>query len=496
MPWHSLLVLGGIGSGHQEYAESVLAGPSGHRRVPPPESGDPARLASLLSEAKPDEILLVTGLESWLPPGQDHLDHAAAVLAPAVRGCPARLVLVSAEVGLATTPTTAANRSLAGALGALNRAVAAAVDAVVLVVAGQPVWLKGTPIGPGGPVVSTAPASPAGAAPDLAALRALPMPDEESRRAATARLAGLGPVSLGALAGVVSYAAGTQGQPVPSPWQQVRVLVLVGDHAGAASAGAPGSARLARQLRAGTSPLAQLAGPVGARVQLVEAAGAGPIEDQPAMAEDQVEAAFGYGWRLAQQAVDEGDELLVLGTIGDGAETAAAAVTAVLAPNSEPAALLARVRTEDGLIDDAAWMRRCAAVRDAVHRAKTGSRTGGRAVLAELGGPDLATATGILLGAAARRTPVLLDGPVGAAAALVARNLASQSRHWCLVPDHGGHPTVVRAVEVLGLTPWLDLRLELGEGTTALAALPLLNAALTLAGTLPAGARTGAPVPA
>lgn len=267
------------------------------------------------------------------------------------------------------------------------------------------------------------------------------------------------------------------------------MLVLLGDHAGEAAAGAPGSAGAAEQLRAGTSPLAQLATAAGARVQIVEVGTADPIEDGPAMAVEQVEPALGYGWRLAQQAVDEGCDLLVLGALGDGADTAGAAVTAALAPNSEPAGLLARIRTAQGLIDDPAWMRRCAAVRDAVHRSRSTSRAAGRVVLAELGGPDLATGTGILLGAAARRTPVLLDGPVGAAAALVARNLAPQSRHWCLLPDHGGHPTVVRAAEVLGLTPWLDLRLSLGEGATALAALPLLQSAIGLAGALPETAR-------
>jgi NaMN:DMB phosphoribosyltransferase len=133
-------------------------------------------------------------------------------------------------------------------------------------------------------------------------------------------------------------------------------------------------------------------------------------------------------------------------------------------------------------------MRRCAAVRDAVHRARLAARTGGRAVLAELGGADIATATGVLLGAATRRTPVLLDGPVGLAACLVARNVAPSTRYWCLLPDHGGHPTVVPAAEALGLDPVLDLRMDLGEGATALAALPLLRSALVLAGTLPAGA--------
>ena len=110
-------------------------------------------------------------------------------------------------------------------------------------------------------------------------------------------------------------------------------------------------------------------------------------------------------------------------------------------------------------------------------------------ILAELGGGDMAVATGVLLGATARRVPVLLDGPVGLAAGMVSRDLAGQTRHWCLLADHGGHPAVRLAADVLGLTPLLDLRLDLGEGANALAALPLLRSVLALA-----GVAAGAPV--
>jgi nicotinate-nucleotide--dimethylbenzimidazole phosphoribosyltransferase len=215
----------------------------------------------------------------------------------------------------------------------------------------------------------------------------------------------------------------------------------------------------------------------------VETAAAAPIEDGPAMTDEATEEALGYGWRLAEQAADEGVDLLLLGSLGEGAETAAAAVVSVNT-NSEPVTLLDWVRTREGTIDDPAWIRRAAAVRDAAHRVRAASRTAARALLSELGGPDIATATGILLGATARRTPVMFDGPVAAAAALVARSLSGQARHWWLLPDHGGHPTVRRAAEALSLTPLLDLRLALGEGATACAALPLLRGALRLAATL------------
>ncbi|MCW6011301.1 nicotinate-nucleotide--dimethylbenzimidazole phosphoribosyltransferase, partial [Micromonospora sp. CPCC 205371] len=152
---------------------------------------------------------------------------------------------------------------------------------------------------------------------------------------------------------------------------------------------------------------------------------------------------------------------------------------------ADPAAGPGRVITPGGRVDDPAWMQRAAAVRDAVHRTRHSPR-GAKDVLAELGGGDIATATGVLLGATARRTPVLIDGPVGVAGGLVGRDLAGQARHWCLLPDHGGHPAVKLAADVLGLEPLLNLRLDLGEGAAALAALPLLRAALALAASLPA----------
>ncbi|MGW3896758.1 nicotinate-nucleotide--dimethylbenzimidazole phosphoribosyltransferase, partial [Micromonospora profundi] len=220
-----------------------------------------------------------------------------------------------------------------------------------------------------------------------------------------------------------------------------------------------------------------------ASLQVVDTPAAAPIEDGPALTLDQVESALRYGWRLAEQAADAGVQLLVLAACGAGTEAAAAAVLAATA-GAEPPAVLGRVFTDAGAIDDAAWMIRCAAVRDALHRTRHSPR-GAKDVLSELGGGDVAVATGVLLGATARRVPVLLDGPVGMAAGMVSRDLAGQARHWCLLADHGGHPAVRLAADVLGLNPLLDLRMDLGEGANALVALPLLRSVLALAAALP-----------
>lgn len=596
--WHTLLVLGGIRSGKSEFAESLVAdaptvryvatAPAGdpedtewatrlaaHRARRPGSwsteetAADPGRLVEVIAAAGPNETLLVDDLGGWvtvlLDPAHQPADDTATIaeLAAAVRSSAARLVLVSPEVGLSLVPTTPLGRAFTDALGATNRAVADACDAVALVVAGQSAWLKpATPaasahavppaatspeavpsqaattgsaanrtapaqavpadLGAGdvtlpevltpaaapvpAPATSDEPGTGDWAAPTMALPMIatglviqpgmeLPMPDDYTGPQAVDRLATLDipGAGLGVLEQVVGFAAATQGTSAPRPWGSVRVLLIKGDHEGGASAGAaPGeSARRARQARAGRGALARLAAENRADLQIVEAPSSAPMEDGPALSADEVEAALRYGWRLAEQAADAGVQLLVLAACGAGAEAAAAAVLAATA-GAEPPTVLGRVVTEQGEIDDTAWMVRCAAVRDALHRTRRSAREA-KDVLAELGGGDIALATGVLLGATARKVPVLLDGPVGTAAAMVSRDLAGQARHWCLLPDHGGRPGVRLAADVLGLTPLVDLRLDLGEGATALAALPLLRSALTLAATLPVHPSLGGP---
>jgi nicotinate-nucleotide--dimethylbenzimidazole phosphoribosyltransferase len=78
-----------------------------------------------------------------------------------------------------------------------------------------------------------------------------------------------------------------------------------------------------------------------------------------------------------------------------------------------------------------------------------------------------------------------VDGPVGIAAGLIARDLAPQTRHWCLLADAGTTTLVRQGADVLGLTAVTELRLDLGEGANALAVLPLLRSAIGLASALP-----------
>src|SRR4051794_28280136 len=165
--WTTVLVLGGIRSGKSAFAESLVAdAPSvryvataaageddpewldrieAHQRRRPQswtteETGaDPDRLTALLTEAKPDDTLLVDDLGGWvtalLHPARQPNDDPATVqaLADAVRACTARLVVVSPEVGLSLVPATPVGRAFTDALGTANQALAAACDRVALV---------------------------------------------------------------------------------------------------------------------------------------------------------------------------------------------------------------------------------------------------------------------------------------------------------------------------------------------------------------------------
>ena len=237
--------------------------------------------------------------------------------------------------------------------------------------------------------------------------------------------------------------------------------------------------------RDGSSPLARLAADVNAAVEIIDAGVAAPLEDGDAATAEEIDIALRRGWAAAGAAADRGDDLIVLAASGPGTDAAAAALLAAVTMAEVPA-LIGRVWGDAGRIDDEAWMRRCVTLRDALLRVRAayGPNTDGPTALAAVGGPALATATGLLLGAASRRTPVLIDGPVGAAAALIARDYAAQTRMWCLLTDIGGQPTVRMAADLLGLEAVVDLGLGLGEGCNALAVLPLIQSALAISSAL------------
>lgn len=196
-----------------------------------------------------------------------------------------------------------------------------------------------------------------------------------------------------------------------------------------------------------------------------------PLDREDALSRGEALDAFLVGVSVADQEIDAGADLLIVGDMGIGNTTAAAAVIGVLTRQNA-----AKVVGRGTGIDDATLMRKIGAVRDGMFRAR--SRRGDPVgVVAAVGGADLAAMAGFLLCAAARGTPVLLDGMVVGAAALVANALSYRAREWWLAGHRSVEPAHALVLERLRLTPLVDLQMRLGEGSGALVALPVLAAA-------------------
>lgn len=131
-------------------------------------------------------------------------------------------------------------------------------------------------------------------------------------------------------------------------------------------------------------------------------------------------------------------------------------------------------------VDDAAWMRKAAAVREGLRRARAGGRDV-PSLLAAVGSGDVAATTALLLRCAARGLPVLLDGPVTAAAAVLAHRVSPTARQWWLFPERGDEPCVHRAQDALGMVPVHALGVRAGLGVAGLAALGTLRTAVAVA---------------
>jgi nicotinate-nucleotide--dimethylbenzimidazole phosphoribosyltransferase len=324
-------------------------------------------------------------------------------------------------------------------------------------------------------------------------------PDAAVKQQALARWDALAKprAALGRLEELGAWVAAAQGRCPPEPLRDVRVLVIAGDH-GVAAAGVSAyppavTEAMVRTFVAGGAAVNVLARQVGASVQVLDLGvdadlsdlgpavtehkvrrGTGCIDVEDAMSRQECEQAFAAGRAVADAAVDSGAQLLVTGDMGIGNTTPAAVLTALLT-RSEVVEVVGRGTG----VDDQGWMRKAAVVRDAAYRGR--SRMGDMLdLLAAVGGPDLAAMTGLLVQAAMRRTPVVLDGVVSGAAALVAHRMAFRTVRWQLAGHRSTEPAHTLALDRLGLTPLVEAQMRLGEGTGALVAVPMLQAATSL----------------
>ncbi|MEV5371032.1 nicotinate-nucleotide--dimethylbenzimidazole phosphoribosyltransferase [Streptomyces albogriseolus] len=311
------------------------------------------------------------------------------------------------------------------------------------------------------------------------------------------------PGSLGRLDDLGEWLAAAQSSVPVRPVERPRVVLFAGDHGIArreVSARPAGTAvELVRDVLEGGRPVSVLARRLDVPVRVVDMAldcdpaslpedvvrhrvrrGSGCINVEDALTLEEAEAAFRAGMAVADEEADSGTDLVVLGDVSVGGTTAAGVLVAALCGTDASV-----VTGRGGLpIDDLAWMRKCAAIRDALRRARPVLGDQLR-LLATVGGADLAAMTGFLLQSAVRKLPVLLDGVVTAACALVAQRVAFRAPDWWLASHASGEPGQAKALDRMALEPVLPQGVAVGEGAGGLLALPLVRAAAALAAELP-----------
>ena len=202
--------------------------------------------------------------------------------------------------------------------------------------------------------------------------------------------------------------------------------------------------------------------------------GTGNIAKEPAMSETEALAAIAVGMEVAVAAINDGAEILGTGEMGIGNTTPSAALFAALLP--VPAALVTGCGTG---IDEECRRHKIAVIERALtsNRARLSDPLN---ALAAVGGLEIAAICGVILAAASRRTPVMVDGFISSAAALVAIQLQPLVRDYCFFSHMSAEQGHRIFFEQLELAPLLQLDLRLGEGTGAALAIGLVDAGLKI----------------
>ncbi|MBW3084760.1 Nicotinate-nucleotide--dimethylbenzimidazole phosphoribosyltransferase [Austwickia sp. TVS 96-490-7B] len=297
--------------------------------------------------------------------------------------------------------------------------------------------------------------------------------------------------ALGRLESLAAWVSACQGVCPPLPLDDVRVVVLTGDHGvsdhGVSAYPAAVTTAIVNGAATGYAGINALAHPHGIAVRVLDIAcqedtladhrykicrSSNPLHLRDALTREQTLAALNAGAAIADEEIDDGAQLLITGDIGIGNTTPAAALIAATCSATAQAA----AGPGTGL-DDAGVAAKAALIQTAL------DRVGDRAAdpverLAALGGADLAAAAGLMARAAQRGVPVLLDGVISVAEAVLAAELAPGSASWFLAGHLSPEPACQLGLTHLGLDPIIDLGMRLGEGTGAVCAVPIVRTAI------------------
>ncbi len=300
--------------------------------------------------------------------------------------------------------------------------------------------------------------------------------------------------SLGALEELSVRLAGLAGfcpPPLPTP---ATIAIFAGDHGVHARRVSPWpqevTAQMVANFVAGGAVINAFARQAGADVMVIDVGVAIPLfggpnlldanvrrgtrdmTEEPALTREEARAAVEIGIQVAGQLIASGAKCLLTGDMGIANTTPAAALIAAFTGVS-PAEATGRGTG----IDDDTFRHKVGVVRTALDR-HTPDPADPLGVLAAVGGLEHAALTGLLLGAAAHRVPVIVDGVIAASAALAAAAFAPDAVAAMVAGHRSAEPGATVALAHLGLEPLLDLGMRLGEGSGAALALPVVSAAV------------------
>ena len=298
--------------------------------------------------------------------------------------------------------------------------------------------------------------------------------------------------SLGRLEALSIQLAGITGQPRPR-FQQPVVITMAGDH-GVARQGVSAypsevTPQMVFNFLRGGAAINVLARHVGARVVVVDmgvasdlpphpdlvdkkiAKGTRDFSAGPAMTRDEARRAVEAGIEIVTQEIEHGADIVATGDMGIGNTTPSSAIVAAITRRS-----VAQVTGRGTGVDDAGLARKIAVIECGL-KLNQPNPADGLDVLGDVGGFEIGGLAGVMIGAAARRVPVVIDGFISGAAALIAYTLAPAVQPY-LIAAHRSVEIGHRAThEHLHVEPLMDLNLRLGEGTGAALGISLCLAA-------------------
>jgi nicotinate-nucleotide--dimethylbenzimidazole phosphoribosyltransferase len=317
--------------------------------------------------------------------------------------------------------------------------------------------------------------------------------------------------SVGRLEEIAAWYAGAHGvHPPPAP-ERAAVAVFAADHGvvveGVSAYPSSVTAAMVANVMAGGAAINAIARRLGVAIDLVDVGVAGDLSMAPtrpvvalesarvragtanlrrerAMTESEARRAMLVGEAAARRAIDAGTELLAAGEIGIGNTTSAAALVCAITgarPNDV-------VGAGTGVSDEVR-ARKVRVVEDALRL--HGAPASPLALLASVGGLELAAMAGFYLAAAAARKPIVLDGFLASAAALVARAFDANVVEYMILAHASAERGAGIAADALGRRPLLDLGMRLGEGTGAALAIDLVRTAVALEQTMATFATAG-----